>query len=70
MNSNSFWNEDIEEVMGCNMHVGDDGRAKPADSDTPNAAYRPDTYYARSHIAQLPIHEQTAEQLLSSPVTK
>ena len=68
MRNHDFWDEDIEEVMGVNMHVGDTGRTQPCDSETSNPAYRPDTYYARSRIAQLPIHEKSAEELLSSHV--
>jgi hypothetical protein len=70
MRNQSFWNESVEEAMGCDMHVGDDGRTKSADSDTPNQPYRSDTYYARSHIAQLPIHEKSAEELVSSHVVE
>lgn len=65
---NNFWDMEVEEVMGCDMHVGDEGRTLPCDSETANPAYRPDTYYARSRIAQLPIHEKSAEELLSSHV--
>jgi hypothetical protein len=70
MRNASFWDESVEKAMGCDMHVGDDGRTKSADSETPNAPYRGDNYYARSNIAQLPIHEKSAEELLSSHVVK
>lgn len=68
MSNVDFWDEDVETVMGVHMHVGDEGRTLPCDSETANPAYRPDTYYARSRIAQLPIHEKSAEELLSSHV--
>jgi hypothetical protein len=70
MSNSDFWDESVEDAMGQHMIVGDDGRTKAADSDTPNPAYRSDTYYARSNIAQLAIHEKSAEELISSLVTK
>ena len=63
MRNPSFWDMSVEEAMGCDMPYGDAGRTPVRDSDTipscPN-----DTYYSRGHIAQLSLHEPTAEQLL------
>lgn len=62
---NNFWDMDVEEVMGCNMQIGEEGRTLPCDSDTtPSIAN--DTYYSRSHIAQLSLHEESAEELMKN----
>ncbi len=64
MRNNSFWDMDVEDVMGCNMIVGDKGRTMACDSDTEFRPSMDDTYYSRNQIAQLPIHEPSAEELL------
>lgn len=66
--SKSFWDMSVEEVMGINTPI--DNCATPVrDSDSPSG-YSDDTYYSRSNIAQLSIHEPSAEELISkySPV--
>lgn len=63
MRNHDFWDMEIEDVMGCNMEVGEQGRTLPCDSDTTPFATS-DTYYSRSHIAQLSLHEESAEELI------
>ena len=66
MRNVSFWDMEVEDAMDCHMVVGDKGRTQVCDSDTEFRPSTDDTYYSRNQIAQLPIHEMSAEQLVAS----
>jgi hypothetical protein len=66
MNNSKFWDMDVEDAMDCHMVVGNKGLTQVCDSDTEFRPSMDDTYYSRNQIAQLPIHELSAEQLIAS----
>ena len=69
--NDSFWNMPVEEAMGQNEQLFDMGCITPAcGSDTPNSPYRDNCAYSRDSIAQLSLHEPSAEALIQNHQSK